>query len=75
MDPTRSTLTAFGITGNGGNVGETGIVPAAYFATPVADDLYFGVSFSAPYGLTTTSDAPWVGMFSHLDAELDSRSM
>lgn len=72
VDPTRSTLTALGITGNGGNVGETGIVPAAYFATPVADNLYFGVSVTAPYGLTTTSDAPWVGMVSHLDAELVS---
>ncbi len=52
VDPTRSTLTALGITGNGGNVGETGIVPAAYFATPITDQLYFGVSVNAPYGLS-----------------------
>ena len=72
VDPTRSTLTALGITGSGGNVGETGIVPAAYFATPINDQLYFGISVNAPYGLTTTSDPPWVGMFSHLDAEVVS---
>lgn len=73
VDPTRSTLTVLGITGDdGGNVGETGIVPAAYFATPINDQLYFGVSVNAPYGLTTTSDRPWVGMFSHLDAEVVS---
>ena len=72
VDPSRSTLTALGITGNGGNVGETGIAPAAYFATPITDQLYFGVSVNAPYGLTTTSDPPWVGMFSHLHAEVVS---
>ena len=72
VDPTRSDLTGLSITGNGGNVGETGIVPAAYFATPINDQLYFGISVNAPYGLTTTSDPPWVGMFSHLDAELVS---
>jgi long-chain fatty acid transport protein len=72
VDPTRSSLTRFGITGNGGNVGETGIVPAGYFAMPVTDRLYFGMSVNAPYGFSTTSDAPWVGMFSHLDAEAKS---
>ena len=57
VDPSRSTLTALGITGNGGNVGETGIAPAGYLAVPVTDELYFGLSFTAPYGLTTTSHA------------------
>lgn len=72
VDPSRSTLTAVGIRGNGGNVGETGIVPAGYFAMPVTDRLYFGMSVNAPYGFSTTSDSPWVGMFSHLDAEATS---
>lgn len=72
VDPSRSTLTRLGITANGGNVGETGVVPAAYFAMPVTDQLYFGVSFNAPYGFSTTSEPPWVGMFSHLDAEAKS---
>ncbi|MES0038862.1 outer membrane protein transport protein [Mesorhizobium sp. M0046] len=72
VDPTRSTLTALGITGYGGNVGETGIVPAGYFAVPVTDEFYIGLSVTAPYGLATTSHAPWVGMFSHLDAKVVS---
>lgn len=72
VDPTRSTLTALGITGNGGNVGETSIVPAGYFAVPVTDEFYIGLSVTAPYGLATTSHAPWVGMFSHLDAKVVS---
>ncbi|WP_287099206.1 outer membrane protein transport protein [Mesorhizobium sp.] len=72
VDPTRSTLTALGITGNGGNVGETGIVPAGYFAVPVTDEFYIGLSVTAPYGLATTSHARWVGMFSHLDAKVVS---
>ena len=72
VDPTRSTLTRLGIRGNGGNVGETGIVPAGYFAMPLTDQLYLGVSVNAPYGFSTTSTTPWVGMFSHLDAEATS---
>jgi long-chain fatty acid transport protein len=69
VDPSRSTLAAFGITSSGGDVGETGIVPATYFAMPLTDEFYIGLSVTAPYGLATTSDAPWVGMFSHLEAE------
>ncbi|WP_157014643.1 OmpP1/FadL family transporter [Mesorhizobium xinjiangense] len=68
VEPTRSTLAPLGF-GNGGNVGEIGVVPTAYFAMPVNDRLYFGLSINAPYGLATTSDAPWVGMISHLEAE------
>ena len=39
---------------------------------PITDQLYFGMSFNAPYGFSTTSETPWVGMFSHLDAEAKS---
>ena len=69
VDLSDPRLAALGITGNGGNVGEIGIVPAGYFAMPLTDAFYIGMSITAPYGLSTTSDAPWVGMFSHLDAE------
>jgi long-chain fatty acid transport protein len=72
VDLTHSTLAGFGITGNGGDVGETGFAPAGYFAVPITDEFYFGMSVTAPYGLTTTSNVPWVGMFSHLDAEVIS---
>jgi long-chain fatty acid transport protein len=72
VDPSRSTLSAFGITGSGGNVGEVGIVPGTYFAVPLTDEFYIGMSVTAPYGFGTTSDVPWVGMFSHLDAEVVS---
>ena len=44
-------------------------MPATYLAMPLADQVYLGLSVTAPYGLSTTSDAPWVGMFSHLDAQ------
>jgi long-chain fatty acid transport protein len=66
VDLSRSTLAALG---NGGNVGEIGVAPGAYFAMPVNERLYLGISFNAPYGFSTTSDRPWVGMISHLDAE------
>ena len=69
VDLSDPRLTALGITGDGGNVGEVGIVPASYFAMPLTDAFYIGLSITAPYGLSTTSDDPWVGMFSHLDAQ------
>src|SRR5262245_61968517 len=69
VDLTHSTLAGFGITDNGGDVGKTGIAPAGYFAVPITDEFYLGMSVTAPYGLATTSNVPWVGMFSHLDAE------
>ncbi len=69
VDPTLSTLTTLGITGTGGDVGKTGIVPATYFATPVTDKIYLGVSVTAPFGLASRSNEPWVGMFSHLEAD------
>ena len=72
IDPSVSTLTAVGITGNGGNVLEPGVVPAAYFAAPLTDEIFVGASLNAPYGFGTTSDKPWVGMFSHLEAEATS---
>ena len=69
VDLAASTLGGLGITDNGGNVGEIGLVPASYFAMPVTDNIFLGMSVNAPYGFGTTSDPPWVGMFSHLDAE------
>ena len=36
---------------------------------PITDKIFLGMSVNAPYGFGTTSDPPWVGMFSHLDAE------
>jgi long-chain fatty acid transport protein len=72
VDPTRSTLAALGITGSGGNVGKTAFVPAGYFATPLSETIYVGLSVTAPFGLSSTSNAPWVGMFSHLDADAHS---
>jgi long-chain fatty acid transport protein len=72
VDPSRSTLTGLGITGNGGNVSESGVVPAAYFAVPLTEQFFVGLSVNAPYGFSTTSDSPWVGMFSHLNSEVMS---
>ncbi len=69
VDPSRSTLSRLGITGNGGNVGEIGVVPTTYFAVPLTDQFFVGLSVNAPYGFSTTSDTPWVGMTSHLNAQ------
>ncbi|MEY9625118.1 OmpP1/FadL family transporter, partial [Sinorhizobium fredii] len=67
VDPRRSTLSGLGISGAGGDVGVAGVAPAGYLAMPITDAFYFGVTVNAPYGLSTTSRTPWVGMFNHLD--------
>ena len=58
VDPARTTLAPFGL-GNGGNLGEVGVVPTGYIAMPLTDEFYLGLSINAPYGLSTTSNAPW----------------
>ena len=43
--------------------------PTTYFAVPLTDQFFVGLSVNAPYGFSTTSDTPWVGMTSHLNAQ------
>jgi long-chain fatty acid transport protein len=71
VDPSRTTLAPLGF-GNGGNVGKTGVVPSGYFAMPITDQFYFGVSVNAPFGLSTTSSVPSVIMFNNTDSKVTS---
>lgn len=47
--------------GDGGDAGSLGYVPNGYFSMPVAQNLYFGLGVSAPFGLKTQYDNPWIG--------------
>src|SRR5262245_51394345 len=71
VDPTRTTLAPLGFD-NGGNIGQSGVVPSGYLAMPISDQLYFGLGVNAPYGFSTSSNSPSVVMFSHLDSEVKS---
>jgi long-chain fatty acid transport protein len=48
-------------TGNGGDAGSTAYVPNAYVSWALNKDMYVGVGLSAPFGLKTEYNNPWVG--------------
>lgn len=50
-----------GLTGDGGNGGNWGVVPNAYGSWQVSKDVYIGLGIGAPFGLKTKYDAPWTG--------------
>ena len=50
-----------GLTGDGGNGGNWGVVPNAYGSWQLAKDWYIGLGIGAPFGLKTKYDEPWIG--------------
>ena len=56
--------------GNGGDAGETAVVPNGYIVMPVSDRMHFGVGVSVPFGLATEYDADWIGRFQGVRSEL-----
>lgn len=71
-DQGSSTPVALGPTtgGDGGEAGDTAIVPNVYFVMPIGDQMHFGVGIGVPFGLTTEYDADWVGRFQGIKSEL-----
>ncbi|MDZ5458774.1 OmpP1/FadL family transporter [Azohydromonas lata] len=49
------------LAGNGGNAGTTNLVPNAYLSWKLSPQLWGGIGISAPFGLKTEYDDPWVG--------------
>ena len=49
------------LTGNGGDAGTRNLVPNAYLSWKLTDRLWGGIGISAPFGLKTEYDNPWVG--------------
>ncbi len=56
--------------GNGGDAGEWAIVPNAYFAMKITDDLRAGIGVTVPFGLKTEYDDGWAGRFQALKSEV-----
>jgi len=56
--------------GNGGDGGETGVVPHLYFSHRYSDSLVLGLGINAPFGLTTEYDNGWVGRYHALKSEV-----
>lgn len=49
------------LAGNGGDAGTTALVPNAYLSWKLNPQLWAGIGLSAPFGLKTEYDTPWVG--------------
>lgn len=56
--------------GNGGDAGQTAVVPSLYFHTPVTDRLRLGFSVTAPFGFKTEYDDGWVGRYQGVETSL-----
>ena len=56
--------------GDGGDAGDTAVVPNGYFVMPIGDKLRFGIGVNVPFGLATEYDATWVGRFQGIKSEL-----
>lgn len=71
-DRGSSTPPALGATtgGNGGEAGDTAVVPNLYFVMPIDERMHFGVGVNVPFGLTTEYDNDWVGRFQGIKSEL-----
>jgi long-chain fatty acid transport protein len=55
---------------SGSDAGDWNLVPAAYFALPINDQLAAGIGFNAPFGLKLEYDDDWIGRFQALKSEI-----
>ncbi len=61
------------LTGNdGGNGGEPALVPNAYYAQKLSEDLHLGIGLTSPYGLETEYPADWKGRYHGVKTRLHS---
>jgi len=58
--------------GNGGDAGDLAVVPNAYFAMKVTDNLRAGVGIGVPFGLKTEYEDGWAGRFQALKSEVST---
>lgn len=58
------------LSGNGGDAGGWNVVPNLYAAMAASDKVRIGVGVSAPFGLKTEYDNPWVGGAQSLSFEI-----
>ena len=56
--------------GNGGDAGQTAVVPSLYFHAPVTDRIHLGFSVTAPFGFKTEYDDGWVGRYQGVKTSL-----
>lgn len=58
--------------GEGGDAGESAIVPNLYYTRQFSSQLFFGLGINAPFGLATDYEDDWVGRYHALRSEITS---
>ena len=56
--------------GDGGNGGETAVVPNFYYTNKINDKLSIGLGISAPFGLRTDYNKTWVGRYHAVESDV-----
>ena len=56
--------------GDGGNAGDTALVPNAYFVMDINPRINFGVGVNVPFGLATEYGSNWIGRFQGIKSEV-----
>lgn len=56
----------------GSDAGDWSLLPSAYFATPLRDDLAFGIGINVPFGLKLEYDPDWIGRYQALYSEIQT---
>jgi long-chain fatty acid transport protein len=56
--------------GDGGDAGDTALVPNAYFVMDINPRINFGVGVNVPFGLATEYDSNWIGRFQGIKSEV-----
>jgi len=56
--------------GDGGDAGNTSLVPNLYYSRKLPNNFVFGLGINAPFGLKTEYDANWVGRYHAIESEL-----
>jgi long-chain fatty acid transport protein len=56
--------------GNGGDAGDTTLVPNLFFAMDFNPALSFGIGVNVPFGLATKYEDNWVGRFQGIESEV-----
>ena len=58
--------------GDGGDAGDTAVLPNLYLVQPLTDDIVVGLGVFVPFGLSTEYDDGWMGRYHALETSLET---
>lgn len=58
------------LTGNGGDAGDSAVVPNLFFAMDLNPAWSLGLGINVPFGLKTEYDSDWIGRFQGIESEV-----